>query len=151
MVVMAHFLSVSSYPCLSILFTRVVLVVAGGFVYELVLPHVGWRKCDWSELNSVKIFDGGEKKIWVRDHLNLSFNPWGRWGTADDFTSSSLHFSLFSAALWDLANSRLVHSLMSSSHLSPFLPALSSSPFHCALQSGFGQIKEKKSQNHLLR
>ena len=38
-------------------------------------------------------------------------------GTTDDFTPSFLHFSLFSTALWDLANSGPVHSLMSSSHL----------------------------------
>ena len=34
-----------------------------------------------------------------------------------DFTTTSLHFSLFSTALWDLANSRPVHSLVMSSHL----------------------------------
>ena len=38
------------------------------------------------------------------------------WGTTDDFTTSFLHFSLFSTALWDLAKSRPVHSLMLSSH-----------------------------------
>ena len=44
---------------------------------------------------------------------------------------------LFCAALWDLANSGPVHSLI----IFPPLPlsALSSSPFHCALQDGFGQ------------
>ena len=47
-------------------------------------------------------------------------------------------FSLFSAAIWDLANSRPVHSLMLSSHLFFCLP-LSSVPFHCTLQDGFGQ------------
>ena len=40
----------------------------------------------------------------------------GRWGTTDDFATSFLHFSLFSTALWDLPNSRPVHSLMLSSH-----------------------------------
>ena len=50
-------------------------------------------------------------------HLHLSLNHGGHWGTTDDFTTSFLHFSLFSAALWDLANSRPVHSLMLSSHL----------------------------------
>ena len=39
-------------------------------------------------------------------------------------------------ALWDLPNSRPVHSLMLSSHL--FLSASSSSPFHCALRDSFG-------------
>ena len=57
-------------------------------------------------------------------HLHLPLNREGRWGTADDFTTSSLHFSLFSTALWDLANSRPVHSLMLSSHLFLCLPCL---------------------------
>ena len=56
-----------------------------------------------------------------------------RWGTTDDFTTGFLHFSLFPTALWDLANSRPVHSLMLSFHLFfffwfCFLSALSSSP-----------------------
>ena len=58
--------------------------------------------------------------------------------TTDNFTTSFLHFSLFSTDLRDLANSRPVHSLMLSSHLffylSCFLP-----PFHCAMLNGFGQ------------
>ena len=49
--------------------------------------------------------------------LHLSFYHGGRWGTTDDFTTTFLHFSLFFTALWDLANSRPVHSLMLSSHL----------------------------------
>ena len=73
-------------------------------------------------------------------HLQLSLNRKGRWGTTDDFTTSLLHFPMFSTALWDLVNSRPVHSLMLSSHLFLLLSALSSSPFHCALQDGFGQI-----------
>ena len=32
----------------------------------------------------------------------------GHWGTTDDFITSFLHFLLFSTALWDFANSRLV-------------------------------------------
>ena len=50
-------------------------------------------------------------------HLHLSLNRGGRLGTTDDFTTSFLHCSLFSTALWDLANSRPVHSLMFSSPL----------------------------------
>ena len=46
-----------------------------------------------------------------------SLNRDGRWGTRGDFTTSFLHFPLFSTAHCDLANSRLVHSLMLSSHL----------------------------------
>ena len=41
--------------------------------------------------------------------LHLSLNREGRWGTTHDFTTNFLHFSLFSTALWDLANSRPVH------------------------------------------
>ena len=40
-----------------------------------------------------------------------------RWGTTDNFTTSFLHFSLFSAGLWNLANSRPVHFLMLSAHI----------------------------------
>ena len=55
-------------------------------------------------------------------HYHLSLNRQGRWGTTNDFTTSFLHFSLFSAAHCDLANSRPVHSLMLSSHLFLCLP-----------------------------
>ena len=50
-------------------------------------------------------------------HHHQSLNREGRWGTTDDFETSFLHFPLFSTALWDLPNSRPVHSLMLSSHL----------------------------------
>ena len=46
---------------------------------------------------------------------HLALNRQGRRGTTDDFTTSFLHFTLFSTAPWDLANSRPVHSLMLSS------------------------------------
>ena len=48
-------------------------------------------------------------------HRYQSLNREGRWLTIDDFATSFLHFSLFSTALWDLPNSRPVHSLMLSS------------------------------------
>ena len=54
--------------------------------------------------------------------LYLSFNGEGRWGATDDFTTSFLQFSLFFTALWDLANSRPVSSLMLSSRLFFDLP-----------------------------
>ena len=57
-------------------------------------------------------------------HHHQSHNRVGCWGTTDDFATSFLHFSLFSTALWDLANSRPVHSLMLSSHLFLCLPCL---------------------------
>ena len=50
-------------------------------------------------------------------HHHQSLNREGHWGTTDDFATSFLHFSLFSTALWDLPNSRPVHSLMMFSHL----------------------------------
>ena len=55
---------------------------------------------------------------------HLSLNRGGRWGTKDDFTTSFLHFFLFTTALWDLVNSTPVHSLMLSSHLFFCLPHL---------------------------
>ena len=57
-------------------------------------------------------------------HHHLTLNREGRWGTTDDFTNSFLNFSLFSTALWDLQNSRPVHSLMLSSYLFLCLPCL---------------------------
>ena len=57
-------------------------------------------------------------------HHYQSFNREGRWGTTDDFSTSFLHFPLFSTALWNLPNSRPVHSLMLSYHLFLCLPCL---------------------------
>ena len=48
---------------------------------------------------------------------HLSRNREGRCGTTDDFTTRTLHFSPFSTTLWAFANSKPVHSLMSTSHL----------------------------------
>ena len=50
-------------------------------------------------------------------HLHLFLNTGARWDTTDDFMTSFLHFSLSSTAVWDLVNSRPVHSLTYSSHL----------------------------------
>ena len=60
----------------------------------------------------------------IHHHHHLFLNREGRWGTTDDFATSFLHFSLFSTAIWDLPNSRPVHSLMLSSHLFLCLPCL---------------------------
>ena len=54
---------------------------------------------------------GGGGALWSGDtnHLissHLSLNREGRWGTTDNFATGFLHISLFSIALWDLANSR---------------------------------------------
>ena len=82
----------------------------------------------------------------------LSLNREGCWGTTDDFATSFLHFSLFSTALWDLANSKPVYFLMLSSHLFLCLPCLfprftvpckmvlarpderETRPYHCSLR-----------------
>ena len=68
----------------------------------------------------------------------------GRWSTTDDFTTSFLHFSLFSAALWDSANSRPVHSLMLSSHLFPCLPCLLS-PFTVPCKTVLARPDERET------
>ena len=82
---------------------------------------------------------GDSRLIIISSHLSL--NREGRWSTTDYFATSFLHFSpLFSTALWALANSRPVHSLMLSSHLFLCLPCLLP-PFHCALQDGLGQTR----------
>ena len=62
----------------------------------------------------------------LSSHLSshLSLNREGCWDIKYDFATSFLHFSLFSTALWDLANSRPVHSLMLSSHIFLCLPCL---------------------------
>ena len=57
-------------------------------------------------------------------HLHLSLNHTGCWGTTGGFTTSFLHFSQFSTTLWDLPNSRPVHSLMLSAHHFFCLPRL---------------------------
>ena len=50
--------------------------------------------------NSVCLDKNGPAKEHSFLHLHLSLNRGGRWGTTDDLTTSFLHFSLFSAALW---------------------------------------------------
>ena len=60
----------------------------------------------------------------ILHHHHQSLNREGRWSTTDVFATSFLHFCLFSTALWDLPNSRPVHSLMLSSHLFLCLPCL---------------------------
>ena len=57
-------------------------------------------------------------------HHHQSLKCEGHCGTTDNFATSFLHFSQFSTALWDLPNSRPVHSLMLSSHLFLFFRLL---------------------------
>ena len=81
-------------------------------------------------------------------HHYLSLNCEGPWGTTDDLATIFLHFSLFSTALWDLPNSRPVHSLMLSSHLFLSLPCLLPAftvPWKMVLaRSGDGDFKTLK-------
>ena len=113
------------------------------------------------------IGSGVDHSLYRHHHHNyhrLYLNREDRWGTTDDFTTSFLQFSLFPTALWDLANSRTVHSLMLSSHLFFCLPCLlppftvpckivlarpderGTCPYHCSLhlftmiRSSFGPI-----------
>ena len=68
----------------------------------------------WSKL-VVKSYVVSQRPSQLRD-------KWWWWW--DYFTTSFLHYSLFSTALWDLAKYGPVHSLMLSSHLSFCLPCL---------------------------
>ena len=54
-------------------------------------------------------------------HHHQSLNREGHCGTTDDFATSCLHLSQFSTALWDLPNSRPVHTLTLFSHLFLYL------------------------------
>ena len=89
-----------------------------------------WSWMDWESRNKKGTIPGSRKNMkillfWpiiIIKHQSL--NREGCWGATDDFTTSFLHFSLFSTALWDMVNSRPVHSLMLSSHLFLCLPCL---------------------------
>ena len=72
-----------------------------------------------------------------RRRRRQSLNREGHWGTTDDFANSFLHFPVLHCAL-GLAE---LQACPFPDVVFPPLPlsALSSSPFHCALQGGFGQ------------
>ena len=72
----------------------------------------------------IKLFFLSSVFFTVEIFRHLPLNRKVRWGTLDDFTTSFLHFSLFSTALWNFANSSPIHSLMLSSHLFLCLPCL---------------------------
>ena len=65
-------------------------------------------------------------------------------GAQHDFATSFLHFSLFSTALWDLANSWPVHSLMPLCHLLLCLPCLLS-PFTVPCKMVLARPDERKT------
>ena len=77
-------------------------------------------------------------------HHHLFLSSEGRWGTTDDFTTNFLHFPLLSAAFWDMANSRPVHSLMLSSHLFLCLPCLLP-PFTVPCKMVFARPDERET------
>ena len=87
------------------------------YVFVWVPAHV--HACERERRGEAEL-----QRIRVHHQHHLSLNHEGRWGTTDDFATSFLHFPLFSTALWDLANSRPVHSQMLSSHLFFHLPCL---------------------------
>ena len=78
--------------------------------------------CCVSPIDYIFVYEGSCEDD--EHHHHLSLNREGRWGTTDDFATSFLHFSLFSTVLWDLPNSRPVHSLMLFFHLFLCLPCL---------------------------
>ena len=86
-------------------------------------PIPSSRQCNEGRVSSeLSPFPASQYKI--HHHHHLSVNGEDRWDTTGDFATSFLYFSLFSTALWDLANSRHVHSLMLSFHLFLCLPCL---------------------------
>ena len=81
-------------------------------------------------------------------HLHLSLNRRDRFGTTDDFTTSFLHFFLFSTALWDFANSGPVISLKLSSHLFfSCLPCLLS-PFTVPSKMVLARLGERETRSY---
>ena len=75
----------------------------------------------------------------VAHYHHQSLNREGRWGTTDDFATSFLHFCPVLHCPLELAE---LQACPFPDIVFPPLPlsVLSSSPFHWALQDGFGQI-----------
>ena len=83
-------------------------------------------------------FSCHELSLQVLSLSHLSLNREGRWGTTDDFTASFLHF--FPVLHCPLGLAVLQACPFPDVVFLPLpLSALSFSPFHCALQDGFGQ------------
>ena len=85
----------------------------------LLVQHNRLRALPSTFTRLVKLEKVGQSRHY---HHHLFLNRESCWGTTDDFTTSFLHFSLFSTAL--LVNSRPVHSLMLSAHVFLCLPCL---------------------------
>ena len=109
--------------CLCVISRRIILLLLWG-VYVSLAVSLFCSCCDvsmcrWPISSPCLIYSATAKRCRCvfHHHHHQSLNREGCWGTTDDFATSFLHFSLFSTALWDLPNSRPVHSLMLSSHL----------------------------------
>ena len=90
------------------------------------------------------------KKKALHLHHHPFLNREGRCDTTDSFTTSFLHYSLFSTALWNLAKSRSVHSLITSSYLFFSLPCLLP-PFTVPCRMVFGQTWRTWNMSILLQ
>ena len=81
-----------------------------------------------------------EKTNNYHHHHHQSLNREGRWGTTDGFATSFLFF-FYPVIHCPLGLTELQAYPFPDVVFSPLpLSALSSSPFHCALQDDFGQI-----------
>ena len=101
---------------------RLTACVTRSTFYLPITWHSYIEKCLYiqhSEFNSTY-----RSAFYNHHHHHLSLNREGRWGTKDNFTTSFFNFPLFSTAIWDLPNSRPVHSLMLSPRLFLCLPCL---------------------------
>ena len=82
--------------------------------------------------------NNGQKYLSLSSSHHLFLNREGRWGTTDDFATSFLHF--FPVLQSSLGPAELQACPFPDVVFPPLpLYALSSSPFQCALQDGFGQ------------
>ena len=63
-------------------------------------------------VNAHNTKNNSSSSFYHQHHHHLSLNREGLWGTTDDFATIFPHLSLFSTALWDLANSRPVQTFI---------------------------------------
>ena len=127
-----------------------VVVVGGGICAPKCVINILQKNCSRLKIKRllliIKLNEVLSASHFIISHRSL--NRKGRWGTTDDFATSFLHFSLFSTALWDLPNSRPVHSLMLSSHLYLCLPCLL--PLSLCLARWFSTDWMNERQGHTI-
>ena len=113
-----------------------VLVVANTGSCVRPQSKIGHPACRYRQLIQFSVL--GFRGI-CHHHYHLSLNREGRWGTTDDFKTSFLHFdcSPLPSGTCRTPGLSIPRCCLPTSPLP--LSALSSSPFHCALQDGFGQ------------